>query len=118
MYAIIRAGGKQSKVRPGDLIDVERLKGAGESVEFTPLLVVDDQGTTITDRATLSGIKVHGRVVGESSGPKIDIFKYQNKTGYRRSAGHRQRYTTVQVTSIDLPGQGDADQPAATSEES
>jgi large subunit ribosomal protein L21 len=105
MYAIIRAGGKQAKVKAGDVIDVERMKGAGETVEFTPLLVVGDDGHTWSDRQTLAGAKVHATVIGESSGDKIDIFKYKNKTGYRRSAGHRQKYTRVQVTSIDLPGQ-------------
>ncbi|HKZ24593.1 MAG TPA: 50S ribosomal protein L21, partial [Acidimicrobiia bacterium] len=89
MYAIIRAGGKQAKVKAGDVIDVERMKGAGETVQFTPLLVVGDDGHTWSDRQTLAGAKVHATVIGESSGDKIDIFKYKNKTGYRRSAGHR-----------------------------
>ena len=103
MYAIIRTGGKQAKVRPGDVLDVERLKGAGEEVTFTPLLVVDDGGTAITDRAVLSDATVTARVLGESQGPKIDIFKYKSKTGYRRRQGHRQRYTTIEVTGINLP---------------
>lgn len=103
MYAIIRTGGKQAKVRPGDVLDVERLKGAGEEVTFTPLLVVDDGGTTITDRAVLADATVTARVLGESQGPKIDIFKYKSKTGYRRRQGHRQRYTTIEVTGINLP---------------
>jgi large subunit ribosomal protein L21 len=103
MYAIIRTGGKQTRVRPGDVIQVELLKKADETVSFTPLLVVDDAGTAISDRGVLAGASVHAKVLGEAKGPKIDIFKYKNKTGYRRRMGHRQRYTSLEVTGIDLP---------------
>lgn len=100
MYAIIRTGGKQSKVRPGDVIEVELLKTDDEEISFTPLLVVDDSGSTISDKSALSGMSVTAKVLGEVKGPKIDIFKYKNKTGYRRRMGHRQRYTQIEVTSI------------------
>jgi large subunit ribosomal protein L21 len=103
MYAIIRSGGTQSKVAPGDVIDVERLKNAGDEVEFTPLLVVDDSGTAVTGRDALNGVKVRAKVLGEVKGDKIDIFKYKNKTGYRRRQGHRQRYTQLEITAIDMP---------------
>lgn len=103
MYAIIRTGGKQSKVHEGDLIDVERLKAADGTVEFTPLLVVDADGNAISDRAQLRDAKVLAKVLGEAQGPKVDIFKYKNKTGYRRRQGHRQKYTTLEVTAIELP---------------
>jgi large subunit ribosomal protein L21 len=103
MYAIIRTGGKQSKVHEGDVIDVERLKNADDTVEFTPLLVVDRDGNAISDRAELREAKVHARVLGEAQGPKVDIFKYKNKSGYRRRQGHRQKYTTLEVTSIEVP---------------
>jgi large subunit ribosomal protein L21 len=100
MYAIIRTGGKQAKVRPGDVIDVELLKTVDEQVSFTPLLVVDESGTAISDRGALAGMPVVAKVLGETKGPKIDIFKYKNKTGYRRRAGHRQRYTQIEVLTI------------------
>lgn len=103
MYAIIRTGGKQSKVHEGDLIEVERLKGAGEEIVFTPLLVVDGDGNAISDRDRLEAVKVRARVVGETLGPKVDIFKYKNKSGYRRRQGHRQKYTTLEVTAIEIP---------------
>lgn len=103
MYAIIRTGGKQSKVHEGDVIDVERLKHVDETVEFTPLLVVDADGNAISDRSQLSKLKVAAKVLGEAQGPKVDIFKYKNKTGYRRRQGHRQKYTTLEVTTIELP---------------
>ncbi len=104
MYAIIRAGGKQSKVREGDVIQVELLKNAAEEVNFTPLLVVQEDGTAITDRTALGAASVTARVLGEAKGPKIDIFKYKNKTGYRRRMGHRQRYTELEVTGISMGG--------------
>ncbi len=103
MYAIIRTGGKQSKVHEGDVIDVERLKSADGTVEFTPLLIVDADGIAISDRAELSKLKVEAKVLGEAQGPKVDIFKYKNKTGYSRRQGHRQKYTTLEVTTIQLP---------------
>jgi large subunit ribosomal protein L21 len=102
MYAIIRTGGKQSKVHEGDLIDVERLHVEGE-VDFTPLLVVDDAGTVFSRHDALKATRVVARVVGEAAGPKVDIFKYRAKTGYRRHQGHHQKYTTLEVLRIDLP---------------
>jgi large subunit ribosomal protein L21 len=103
MYAIIRTGGKQTKVRPGDVIDVELLKTDAENVTFVPLLVVDDSGSAISDRKVLADATVSAKVLGEIKGEKIDIFKYKNKTGYRRRQGHRQRYTSLEVTDIALP---------------
>jgi large subunit ribosomal protein L21 len=103
MYAIIRTGGKQSKVHEGDVIDVERLKNVGDTVEFTPLLVVDADGNAVSDRTELSKLKVKAKVLGEAQGTKVDIFKYKNKSGNRRRQGHRQKYTTLEVTSIGVP---------------
>ena len=103
MYAIIRSGGKQAKVRPGDVIQVELLKNAEDAVSFTPLLVVDDAGNAISDSSVLSKSSVSANVLGEVKGDKIDIFKYKNKSGYRRRMGHRQRYTSLEVTGIDVP---------------
>ncbi len=99
MYAIIRAGGKQSKVSEGDVIDVERLKATGE-VTFTPLLIVKDDGTVVSDAKKLEKAKVTAEVVGEHRGDKVEVFKYKNKTGYRRRAGHRQTYTTIKINKI------------------
>lgn len=103
MYAIIRTGGKQAKVAEGDVLDVERLKGQSDDVSFTPLLVVKDDGSTITGRDKLAKVKVSAKILGETQGPKIDILKYKPKTGYRRRAGHRQRYTRIQITKIQVP---------------
>lgn len=102
MYAIIRSGGKQTKVREGDVIDVERVRADGE-LSFTPLLVVDDKGKVYSSRDELKSAKVTAKVVGESAGEKIEIFKYKAKTGYRKRGGHRQKYTTLEVLKIELP---------------
>jgi len=104
MYAIIRAGGKQAKVQSGDVIEIERVKGDAEQLSFAPLLVVDDKGNAVSDRDVLAKASVTAKVLGESQGPKVDIFKYKNKTGYRRRQGHRQKYTQIEITEIKLPG--------------
>ena len=104
MYAIIRAGGKQAKVQAGDVIDIERVKSDDKELTFAPLLVVDDKGNAVSDRNTLDKATVSAKVLGGTAGPKIDIFKYKNKTGYRRRQGHRQKYTRIEITGINLGG--------------
>ena len=101
MYAIVRAGGRQEKVAVGDVLEIDRLDAEpGASVTLPVLLLVD--GTDVTsDNKTLSGATVTVEVVGSTKGPKIDILKYKNKTGYRRRSGHRQKHTQVKVTGID-----------------
>lgn len=105
MYAIIRAGGKQAKVQEGDVIDVERIKGSDE-ITFTPLLLVKDDGSVVSDRTALEKVTVTAEVLGENRGPKVDVFKYKAKTGYRRSQGHRQTYSRLHITKIAGPGTG------------
>lgn len=120
MYAIIRAGGKQAKVSSGDVIDIERLKNDAKKITFSPLLVVDDDGNAVSDPKVLGKAKVTAKVVGETRGPKVDIFKYKSKTGYRRRQGHRQTYTRIEITGITLPAQKKAAKPkeeAPSSEE-
>jgi len=102
MYAVIRAGGKQHKVAQGDVIEVERYKDGEESVDFTPLLVVEDNGTVRSSQDDLSGAVVSAKVLGEIKGKKIEVYKYKNKTGYRRHLGHRQKYSQIEISSISL----------------
>ncbi|MGI8407670.1 MAG: 50S ribosomal protein L21 [Actinomycetota bacterium] len=102
MYAVIRAGGKQHKVAQGDVIEVERYKNGEESVDFTPLLVVEDNGTVRSGKDDLSGAIVSAKVLGEHKGKKIEVYKYKNKTGYRRHLGHRQRYSHIEISGISL----------------
>ena len=100
MYAVIATGGKQRRVEAGQRLDVELLAAqAGEEVTFAPVLVVDD-GAVLATPDELAGASVTGRVVGETKGPKIEGFTYKNATTNRRRWGHRQRYSTVEITAI------------------
>ena len=101
MYAIVRAGGRQEKVSVGDVLIIDKVSGeAGDSIDLTPLLLVD--GSTVTsDADKLAGATVKAEVVKPATGPKITIIKYKNKTGYRKRQGHRQHLTQVKVTAIE-----------------
>ncbi|WP_419840999.1 50S ribosomal protein L21 [Candidatus Poriferisodalis sp.] len=100
MYAVIATGGKQCRVETGQRLAVELLAlPPGEEVTFTPVLVVDD-GSVLATPSELAGASVTGRVIGETKGPKIDGFTYKNATTNRRRWGHRQRYSTVEITGI------------------
>jgi large subunit ribosomal protein L21 len=103
MYAVIRAGGKQHKVAKGDVIEIEYVKDSN-TVEFTPLLIVDDKGKLRSGKSELAKARVTAKVLGESKGKKIEVMKYRNKTGYRRHTGHRQRYSSVEISDIKLTG--------------
>lgn len=100
VYAIVKAGGRQEKVAVGDIVVVDRLAAqAGDSVELPALLLVDGAQVT-TDAAALAKVKVTAEVVRDEKGPKIDILRYKNKTGYRKRQGHRQKLTRLKVTGI------------------
>ncbi len=99
MYAVIKTGGRQAKVQEGDVLQVERMRAAGD-VTFEPVLIGAEDGTVITDRDALAKMPVKGKVLGEVRGKKVDVFHYRNKSGYRKSAGHRQTYTTIEITEI------------------
>ena len=101
MYAVIRSGGKQHKVQAGDVIEIEKLVDPGETVTFTPLLVVDDDGKTHAGSAALKAT-VKAKPVGEKKGDKIKVVKYRPKTGYAKKTGHRQQLTLLQIESVDL----------------
>jgi large subunit ribosomal protein L21 len=97
MYAVIKTGGKQYRVAEGDRIDVELLDG--EDVTLAPVLLVDgDQ--VLSTRSALDGVSVTARIVGHAKGPKIRGFTYKNKSNQRRHWGHRQHYSTIEITAI------------------
>ena len=97
MYAVIQTGGKQYRVAEGDRLDVELLDG--DDVTLTPVLLVDGDTVLSTPNA-LSGATVTARIVGHAKGPKIRGFTYKNKSNQRRSWGHRQHYSTIEITGI------------------
>jgi large subunit ribosomal protein L21 len=100
VYAVIKTGGKQERVEEGQRVAVELLSAAeGDEVFFAPVLVVDG-ATVLATPGELSAAKVSARVVGMEKGPKVRGFVYKPKTRGRRAWGHRQRYTTIEVTSI------------------
>ena len=97
MYAVIRAGGKQYRVAEGDRLDVERLDG--DEVTLPAVLLVDGDAVLATPDQ-LGGASVTARVVGDAKGPKIKGFTYKNKSNQRKRWGHRQRYSTIEITGI------------------
>ena len=101
MYAVIKAGGKQHRVKPGDVIEVEKVIGADETLTFTPLLVVDDEGTTLTG-SKIAKATVTAKAVGETKGDKVKVVKYRPKTGYSKKTGHRQQYSLIEIEKVSL----------------
>jgi large subunit ribosomal protein L21 len=102
MYAVIKAGGKQHRVKAGDVIEVELVHGQpGDAVEFHPLLVVDDDGKAHHGKDVAKAVVV-GKLVGEQKGDKVKIFKYRPKTGYSRRQGHRQLMTLLEIEDVRL----------------
>ena len=102
MYAIVKAGGRQEKVTVGETILVDHLDSkSGATVSFSAVLVVD--GAIVTsDPKALSSVKVTGEVIDDVKGPKIDILRYKNKTGFRRRQGFRSQHTRVKITAINI----------------
>lgn len=101
--AIIATGGKQYRVAPGDVIDVELLgdeAGSGDEVSFDRVLFVSGEGGAKTGD-DLSGATVTGVLLDEVKGPKVRVFKKKRRKGYRRTAGHRQQYHRVRIDAID-----------------
>jgi large subunit ribosomal protein L21 len=104
VYAVIKTGGKQERVEEGQRLAVELLGASeGDEVSFDPVLLVDGV-TVLSRRDELGSARVSARVVGETKGPKIRGFTYKPKTRSRRSWGHRQRYTTIEITGISPGG--------------
>ena len=99
-YAVIRTGGKQYRVQEGTTFLVERLSAdEGASIDLEPLLYSGDDDTFFSG-ADLGKVKVSATVVGHERGPKLRVFKFKPKRGYKRRTGHRQELTRLQVTGI------------------
>ncbi|MGH2685727.1 MAG: 50S ribosomal protein L21 [Actinomycetota bacterium] len=99
---MIRVGGKQERVEPGSVIEVEFMKvDPGSQIEFDPILVVDDDGKSHFGK-DLATAKVVATLVGDKKADKVRVFKYKNKSGYRRQMGHRQKQTVLEVQELGL----------------
>ena len=100
MYAVIQTGGKQERVAEGQQLRVELLgQRPGTEVAFRPIMVVDGDTVLATPEA-LAGTSVTAQVVGEELGPKIRGYTYKNKSNQSKRWGHRQRYSTIEITAI------------------
>ena len=100
MYAVIETGGKQYRVAPGESVEVETLAGdVGAEIEFDRVVAVMD-GDAVKSGSSLGGARVKGTITAHGRGQKILVFKFKRKKQYKRTIGHRQNFTRVQVNEI------------------
>ncbi len=101
MYAVVRTGGKQVRVSPGDVIKVEKLSlEPGETVELSDVLLVSSEGETAVGTPTVPNAKVVCMSLGDGKEKKIVVYKYKRRKGYARKQGHRQPFTRLSVKEI------------------
>jgi large subunit ribosomal protein L21 len=111
-YAIIKTGGKQYRVEQGQTLLVERLpEEAGATVDLRPLLFRSSD--TVFDADGLAGVSVTAKILAHERGEKLRVFKFKPKRGYKRTAGHRQELTRLEITSLTAA----SGSPRATSDE-
>ena len=97
MFAIVRTGGKQYRVAPGDKIVVEKLAGeAGDTFDITDVLLAGEGG----DLQSTAGLTVVAKVIAQAKADKVTVFKKRRRHNYRRKAGHRQQHTIIEIVSI------------------
>lgn len=118
MLAVIMTGGKQYKVKPDQVIEIDRLKAeVGDSVEFDHILLIQD-GDKVLTGATVAKAKVTATVELHTRGAKINVIKFKRRKRYMRSLGHKQQYTKVKIVAIAAqPAKKAASKPKAKSEE-
>jgi large subunit ribosomal protein L21 len=103
VYAIVRTGGHQYKVAPGDVIEVERLEAQpGSQVELADVLMVSTDDGVQVGTPTVNGAKVIAKVLSQGKGDKIVVFKFKPKKRYRRKTGHRQNITMLSIKEISI----------------
>jgi large subunit ribosomal protein L21 len=101
MYAVVRTGGKQMRVSPGDVVAIEMVAGnPGDRIELPDVLLIGGEGVRV-GKPTVAGAKVIATIEGESRGPKVRGFKHKHRKRYRLRLGHRQHYTSVRIESIE-----------------
>lgn len=100
MYAVIKTGGKQYRVKSGDKIFIEKLVGnVGDAVSFDQVLLLGGESVKL-GKPVVAGAKVEGKILEHGRGEKVIIFKFRRRKNYRRKTGHRQPFTAVQITDI------------------
>ncbi len=110
MYAVIQTGGKQYRVAVGDRLKVESLPAEpGDSIELDKVLMISDNENVQVGTPILEGQSVSAQVVDNGRGEKIKVFKMQRRQGYRRTQGHRQNFTEIEITAIAGRGRADSD---------
>ncbi len=118
MFAVIKTGGKQYKVAEKDVLVIEKLDGdAGDSIEFSDVLMVGSEGDMEIGAPLVSGATVVATVVRQTRGKKIVVFKKKRRKNYRRKAGHKQDLTLVEITEILTGGKKPAKAKAAAKSE-
>ena len=102
MYAVVKTGGKQVRVQPGDVIDIELIDGnPGDKIRLSEVLLVGGDSITV-GTPLVAGAVVLASIEGDSSGPKIRTFKYKRRKRYRLTRGHRQHYTRIRIETIEV----------------
>ena len=102
MYAVVRTGGKQVRMQPGESVRVEKLDGGvGDPVELDDVLLVGGDSDLKIGLPLVEGARVIGTITAQGRGPKITVFKMKRRKGYRRKMGHRQDYTEILVDRIE-----------------
>jgi len=103
MYAVIKSGGKQYRVAPGDTIRVEKVSGkVGEQVKFGNVLSIHTDDKKLLTGDDASKATITGKIVKQGRGPKLTVLKFKKTNQYKIQRGHRQDYTAVQVSEIKL----------------
>ena len=103
MYAVVRSGGKQLRVQPGDVVAIEKVAAEpGQQLELREVLMVGEAGQAVRiGEPLVAGVVVRATVQREVGGPKIRIFKYKRRKRYRLRRGHRQHYTQIRIDAIE-----------------
>ena len=103
MYAVVATGGKQYKVREGEILRIEKIPGEiGADVSFDKILMFSDGENVKIGQPVLGDVAVNWRILSQGKAKKIIVFKYKRRKRYRRKQGHRQQFTAVQIDNIKV----------------